>query len=510
MCAEHLAQVREVRGPAQPGQPADRVIRGPGLPQRRQLRVREPVGLPGGHGQAQPAARGREAGHRGPAAGPRPPGQVDEQALGDPGGRLGRLQAGRPQRGRPVVPQVARHRDPLAARHGVLRGQHLVLGVQHVRGVHLEAAGARRPGQPERPGVEPRAEQHHLAAAVWQARPAVRRGTRSGPPPRPAGRRPGGPGRPSPGPARPLPRTSRPAGRRTAGPAARSPRARIAATVSPVPPTPSRVTVPRGEGAPAPPGRAGPGPVRGCHGAGPGGGAGPVGAARSAPARVAARPWSPGPAANPRAAWSAKRSASSRSAARSATVSASPFRPARTVQQARISGRAQIAPASRADLVVCGRDVLAVARHDRVQPGWSPAARRPEQERERIQPRPAAGAGPVHQGQAAVRPGDRIGRHEVRVDERLRQVRAAVRAVQFGPQRGQQRLLIRGQPGGGLVQQRPGRGDLGGRAALVYQVMPASAVADPVTGQRAAGRAGCPAGRRSAGCRRPWCPPGTG
>ena len=70
------------------------------------------------------------------------------------------------------------------------------------------------------------------------------------------------------------------------------------------------------------------------------------------------------------------------------------------------------------------------------------------------------------------------------MDERLRQVRAAVRAVQFGPQRGQQRLLIRGQPRGGLVQQRPGRGDLGGRAALVHQVVPASAVADPATGQR--------------------------
>ena len=70
------------------------------------------------------------------------------------------------------------------------------------------------------------------------------------------------------------------------------------------------------------------------------------------------------------------------------------------------------------------------------------------------------------------------------MDERLRQARAAVRAVQFGPQRRQQRPLIRGQPGGGLVQQRPGRGDLGGRAALVHQVMPATAVADLVTGQR--------------------------
>ena len=96
--------------------------------------------------------------------------------------------------------------------------------------------------------------------------------------------------------------------------------ARTAATASPVPPTPSSVTVTCGGGVPV-------------------------------PLAWLAAPW-PGPAVtasvpNARAAWSAKRSASSRSAARSATVSASPFRPARTIQQARISGRAQIAPASR-------------------------------------------------------------------------------------------------------------------------------------------------------------------
>ena len=46
------------------------------------------------------------------------------------------------------------------------RGEHLVLRAEHAGRVHLEAAGARGPGQPERPGVEPGPEQDDLTAAL--------------------------------------------------------------------------------------------------------------------------------------------------------------------------------------------------------------------------------------------------------------------------------------------------------------------------------------------------------
>ena len=46
--------------------------------------------------------------------------------------------------------------------------------------------------------------------------------------------------------------------------------------------------------------------------------------------------------------------------------------------------------------------MLAVAGHHRVQPGRPAAAGRPEQEGQRVQPRPAARSGPVHHDQVAV------------------------------------------------------------------------------------------------------------
>ena len=165
MRLQHLTGAGELRGPAVPGQPADRIVRGGRLAQRHGRRGLV-GGQPAAEGQPQSAARGGQAGHPVQQRVHVVRAQVDEQALGHPGGRLVRPQARRPQRGGPVVPQVAGDGDPLAARHGVLRGEHLLLAVQHVRGVQFEAAHPRRPGQPERPGVEARAEQHHLSGTV--------------------------------------------------------------------------------------------------------------------------------------------------------------------------------------------------------------------------------------------------------------------------------------------------------------------------------------------------------
>ena len=93
------------------------------------------------------------------------------------------------------------------------------------------------------------------------------------------------------------------------------------------------------------------------------------------------------------------------------------------------------------------------------------------------------------------------------MDQRLRQPGAAVLAVQFGAQRRQQRLLVRGQAGGRRIQQRPGGRDLPGGAALVDQVMPAAAVPDVITGQgmQAAEQPAQPAERPPA-ARLPGCP----
>ena len=145
-----------------PRQPPSRVVRGrraaQGRPQRATARPANPVA----ERQAQPAARRRQPGDLLNQPVDRVRVQVDEQALGDPRGRPARVEARGRQPGRPVRPQVTRHRDALAAGPGLLRGQHLFLDTEHVRGVQLVTAHARRPGQPEGTGVEPGAEQHHL------------------------------------------------------------------------------------------------------------------------------------------------------------------------------------------------------------------------------------------------------------------------------------------------------------------------------------------------------------
>ena len=162
---QHLAGAGELRGPAVPSQPADRIVRGGRPAQRhggRRLIGRRAVA----EGQAEQAARGGQVGHPVQQLVHVVRAEVDEQALGQPGGWLVRPQARRPQRGRPVVPQVAGDGDPFTAGHGVLRGEHLLLAAQHVLGVEFIAAHAGWPGQPERPGVKAGAEQHHLPGAV--------------------------------------------------------------------------------------------------------------------------------------------------------------------------------------------------------------------------------------------------------------------------------------------------------------------------------------------------------
>ncbi len=222
--AEHLARAGDLRRPAPAAQPAGRVVWGPGPAQRPQPGAVERACLPGRHGQPQPAARGREPCDRVQQPVHIRRGEIDQQALGDPRGRPRRVQARGPQRGRPVVAQVAGHHDALAPGHGALGGEYLVLGAEHVRGVHLEAAGARRPGQPERPGVKARAEQHYLTAALLAGlSQQVVQEYGAGHHPDPEGRPPAAPGATRRVPVLPRRRTPRPAGRRRAGPAGRSP-----------------------------------------------------------------------------------------------------------------------------------------------------------------------------------------------------------------------------------------------------------------------------------------------
>jgi len=152
-------------------------------------------------------------------------------------------------------------------------------------------------------------------------------------------------------------------------------------------------------------------------------------------------------------------------------------------QHARTSGRAQIAPARRPDLGVPGREVLAVAGHHRIQAGRPRQAPPPEQEGQRVQPRPTAGAVPVHRtrplsGEAIALAGAKSGW----ISACGRSSQPSVRSSS-ARNAASKRLLIRGQAAGGSVSRDRGGRDLRGRGALVDQVMPPPAVADVVTGQ---------------------------
>ena len=180
--------------------------------------------------------------------------EVDEQALGDPRGRLVRVAGPRP---RSAAGQSSRRS------HGtVIRSQpgtaccaastwFLASSTSGVSSSKQRMPGGQ--GSRNARASKPAPSSTTCRAPSAQAGRAARRGTRCGPPPtaaaRPRAARPARrarPGRrsglaPRRRPGGRAPRTPRPADRRTAGPAGRSPRARIAATVSPVPPTPSSI-----------------------------------------------------------------------------------------------------------------------------------------------------------------------------------------------------------------------------------------------------------------------------
>ena len=370
MRAQHLAQVRDVRGPAQPGQPADRVTRGPGTA------ATPPAACP----RARSASR-----------------VVMVRPSQLPGAREAR----------------DRVQQPVHLRRGEVGGR----------------AGPRRstwsagPGPGRQPAAAPTASRRAGRRAPRGVRSRARRARRRGPGPwgraRPGvstskQRVPGGQGSRNARASKPAPSST--TWRQPCWPASasRSSRNRVRAT-----------TQTRRATAPAAPGRRVQvqtarfrerrGQRVGEQAVGAGGLKGPDGrdgqpgaadalqrdrcAGRGAPGP---RPW-PGPPGTPGPPGPRTRSASSRPAASSATVSASPFRPARTIQHARISGRAQIAPASRPISSSPGVTCSRVAGHHRVQPGRPGAARPPRAGRPAGTAAGRGGSGPVHQDQAAVR-----------------------------------------------------------------------------------------------------------
>lgn len=92
-------------------------------------------------------------------------GKVSEQTLGDPRGRLGRIEAAAAQRIGPIVTQVGRHHPQIRGRLGTQAGERLSLELEHPRLIDLEHRRIRRPWQPVPACVEPRRQDHRLPNA---------------------------------------------------------------------------------------------------------------------------------------------------------------------------------------------------------------------------------------------------------------------------------------------------------------------------------------------------------
>src|SRR6516164_11518654 len=78
--------------------------------------------------------------------------EINQQALGDPCRRLGRIEATVPQGLWPVLPQVDGDLATLGARLGAVADEHLALEVQDLRLVQLEDRRRGRPVQAVRAG----------------------------------------------------------------------------------------------------------------------------------------------------------------------------------------------------------------------------------------------------------------------------------------------------------------------------------------------------------------------
>ena len=75
------------------------------------------------------------------------------------------IEAGGPQRGRPIVAQVDAHRAVLGGGHGAESGQRRGLELDHLGLVDFVHGGPRRPGKPVRPRVQPRRHDDDLPHA---------------------------------------------------------------------------------------------------------------------------------------------------------------------------------------------------------------------------------------------------------------------------------------------------------------------------------------------------------
>ncbi len=91
--------------------------------------------------------------------------KVDQQALGNPRGGLGRIKAAVPQCLWPIITQIDLDLATRGVRCRAVRRKHLTLEGQDLRLVQLEDRRPVTPRQPVRPGVQPRRQDDHLSHA---------------------------------------------------------------------------------------------------------------------------------------------------------------------------------------------------------------------------------------------------------------------------------------------------------------------------------------------------------
>ncbi|KBR62572.1 hypothetical protein X425_03135 [Mycobacterium avium XTB13-223] len=88
--------------------------------------------------------------------------QIDQQALGQPGRRRGRIESGGAQRGGPVAAQIDGDGAPGRGGLGTDLGQRVALEFDHPRLVDLVDHRARRPRQPVGARIQAGGQDHHL------------------------------------------------------------------------------------------------------------------------------------------------------------------------------------------------------------------------------------------------------------------------------------------------------------------------------------------------------------
>src|SRR6201998_2010191 len=91
-----------------------------------------------------------------------PRGQIPQQALARPGGRRRRGEPRLPPRSWAILAKVDGDVDAVCRRLGTVLTKGRRFEVEHLGLVEFIHAGAVRPGQPPRPGLEARRQEHHL------------------------------------------------------------------------------------------------------------------------------------------------------------------------------------------------------------------------------------------------------------------------------------------------------------------------------------------------------------